>query len=90
MRGLAETLKEHLESSGVAAEGQSTMMQEDALIRVTIAPDGHILSMSLDNPVGDPPLANVVWVALKEMPYQPLPPGMRDPNLQLRVHVSIN
>ena len=90
MRGLAETLKERLESLGVEAEGQSTITQEDALIRITIAPDGHILAMSLENPIGDPPLAKVVWAALKDMPYQPLPPGMRDPDLQVRVHVSVN
>jgi hypothetical protein len=90
MRNLAATMKERMGSSGGKAVSQSTMMQEEAFIRVTIAPDGHILGMSLDNPVGDPVLSKVVWVALKDMPYQPLPTGMRDPNLQLRVHIWMN
>jgi outer membrane biosynthesis protein TonB len=64
--------------------------QGDTLISFTIAPDGHIVAMQLDGSTHDDAINIAAWGAIKGTPYAPLPKGMKDPDLSLRIRFMVN
>ncbi|MGA7156367.1 MAG: energy transducer TonB [Acidobacteriaceae bacterium] len=61
--------------------------QEQALITLTLAPNGKVLSMKLEDRQS-PLLDKAAWTALKTTHFSPPPAGMTDPDLKLRLHFT--
>jgi TonB family protein len=64
--------------------------QGDTLISFTIAPDGRVLAMHLDDSTHDTAINHAAWNAIQDTPYQPPPKGLKDPNLSLRIRFMVN
>jgi TonB family protein len=86
MKSLISDLKKHWLPLANQAANQPHLRQQETIIGITIAPDGHLLAMHLDDSTHNTALDKAAWGAIKEMTFLPPPPGMQDPNLKLRVH----
>jgi TonB family protein len=63
----------------------------ETLIRFTIGPDGKILAMQLDGSTKDDALNHAAWYSITSVgQFDPLPKGMKDPNLTLRIRFMVN
>jgi len=63
----------------------------ETLIRFTIAPDGKLTAMNLDDSTHDVAMDHAAWGAVTSMgQFEPLPKGMKDPNLTLRILFMVN
>jgi TonB family protein len=69
---------------------QSITSKEETVIDFTIAPDGHIFATRLEDSTHDVVLDKAAWSAIKATSYLPPPAGMKEPNLKLRVHFTVN
>jgi TonB family protein len=69
---------------------QSTKNRGETVIDFTIAPDGHIFAMRMEDSTHDVVLDKAAWNATKATSYLPPPAGMKEPNLKLRVHFTVN
>ena len=90
IKELSSGLKKHWLALGAEAENQPLLKQEEAVIDLTIAPDGHPSVMRLANSTQNAALNKAAWNTAKEMTYLPPPAGMRDASLKLRVHFMLN
>jgi TonB family protein len=90
MKNLISDLKKHWVPLATEAANQPLTKQEETLIGFTLAPDGQILSMRLEDSTHDTALDKAAWSATKGTTYLPLPKGMKDPNLKVRVHFVVN
>ena len=63
---------------------------EEAVISLTIAADGRVLAMHLDGSAHDVALDKAAWGAVSGATYGPLPAGLKDAELRLRVHFVVN
>jgi len=90
MKELSSGLKKHWLALGTEAENQPLVKQEETVIDLTIAPDGHLSAMRLTNSTQNAALDKAAWNTAKEMTYLPPPAGMKDSNLKLRVHFVVN
>jgi TonB family protein len=90
MRTLISDLKKHWLAPAGAATNQPLLKQEDTIIDMTIAPDGHLLAMRVEDSTHDSALDKTAWSAAKETNYVALPAGMNDQNLKLRAHFVVN
>jgi TonB family protein len=89
MKSLVADLKKHW-SSQVAQTNHSSSRQQESVITLTIAPNGQISQMKLENPADDSALDQAAWNATKTTSFAPPPAGMTDPNLKLRVHFMVD
>lgn len=80
IRSLIADLKKHW-SSQVAQSPK-----QEAVLTLTIAPNGELSAMKLETPAHDSALNQAAWNAAKTTSFSPTPAGMTDPNLKLRVH----
>ena len=65
--------------------------QGETMIRFTISPDGKLLAMNLDDSTHDLALDHAAWGSIVSVgQFQPLPKGMKDPNLTLRIRFMVN
>jgi TonB family protein len=90
MKNLISDLKKHWLPLVTEAVNQPLLKQEETLINFTIAPDGHLLAMRLENSTHDVALDKAAWSATMGTSYLPLPTGMKDQNLKLRAHFVVN
>jgi TonB family protein len=90
IRELSSGLKKHWLALGTEAENQPLLKQEETVIDLTIAADGHLSAMRLANSTQNAALDKAAWNTAKEMTYLPPPPGMKDSNLKMRVHFVVN
>lgn len=67
---------------------QPSIRSQNAYVTVTIAPDGHILAMQLEDSQHTP-IDKSAWLAVKFAHYKPTPAGMKDPDLKLRLHFTV-
>ena len=72
-----------------SAEGSLTGRPEETVIGITILPDGHLGAMRVNAPAHDEALNKAAWTAVKEMHFAPLPGGMKDAALKLRLHFRV-
>jgi TonB family protein len=89
MRTLISNLKERWIPL-MTGESQPLNSQEETVIDFTIARDGQISAMRMEDSTHDVALDKAAWSATKATPYSPPPAGMREPNLKLRVHFTVN
>jgi len=90
MSGLISEVKKHWVSLVAESTDRQLTKQEESVIRFTIAPDGHISAMQLESTTHDTVLDKTAWNATKGTSYSPLPMGMKDANLQIRIHFIVN
>ncbi len=67
--------------------------QGDTLISMTIAPDGHLAAIHMDGSTHDDAINLAAWNSIKDTLVSfpsPLPKGMKDPNLSLRIRFMVN
>jgi len=67
--------------------------QGETLIRFTILPDGRLMinGMFLDDSTHDDALNRAAWGSITGVgQFEPLPKGMKDPNLTLRIRYMVN
>jgi TonB family protein len=65
--------------------------QGATLIRFTINPDGTIAAMHLDGSTHDDALNRAAWGSITGVgQFPPLPKQFHGPNLELRIHYSVN
>jgi len=89
MRNLVSDLKKHW-SSPAAQSNAPSAKQQEAVLTLTIAPDGQLYAMKLETPGHDSVLNQAAWNAAKTTSFSPSPAGMTDPNLKLRVHFMVD
>jgi len=58
---------------------------DETAISFTIAPDGKVSSMHLDHPTKNEVFDKTAWSAARSAHYPPLPAGLKDSSLKLRV-----
>jgi len=90
IKELSSGLKKHWSALGTEAERHQSQKHEEAVIDLTIAPDGHLSAMRLADSTQNAALDKAAWNTAKEMTYLPPPAGIKDSNLKLRVHFVIN
>ena len=90
VKNLISDLKKQWLPLAKEAASERTKKPEETLIGFTIAPDGRILAMQLENSTHDTALDKAAWKATTGTTYSPLPPELRDINLKLRVHFVVN
>jgi len=90
MRTLISNLKERWIPLMTGEANQPLKSQEETVIDFTIAPDGQISAMRMEDSTHDVALEKAAWSATKATSYSPPPAGMREPNLKLRVHFTVN
>jgi len=90
IKELSSGLKKHWLALGTEAEKQPLLKQEETVIDLTIASDGHLSAMRLENSIHNTALDKAAWNTAKGMTYLPPPMGMRDANLKVRVHFVVN
>ncbi|MDR3735733.1 MAG: TonB family protein [Acidobacteriaceae bacterium] len=68
-----------------------TSLQGETVISFTTAPDGHILAMQVDSSTKSDALNHAAWYSITSVgQFEPLPKGMKDPNLTLRIRFMVN
>jgi TonB family protein len=88
MRNLVSDLKKHWSSP--APPNPPSLKQQEAILTVTIAPNGQLAAMKLETTGHDSVLNQSAWNAAKTTSFSPPPAGMVDPNLKLRVHFMVD
>ena len=68
----------------VATQGQQAKPDETT-ISLTIAPNGQVSAMHLDHPTKNAARDRAAWAAITSTHYPPLPSGLKDSSLKLRV-----
>jgi hypothetical protein len=68
----------------VATPGQQAIPDE-TIISLTIAPNGQVSAMHLDHPTKNAAQDKAAWAAITSTHYPPLPMGLKDSSLKLRV-----
>jgi TonB family protein len=89
IKTLASDLKKHWLPLANTAN-QPPLKQQETAIDITIAPDGHIQAMQLEDSTHNTALDKAAWSAAKETTYLPPPAGIKDQTLKLRVHFTVN
>jgi len=84
MKNLVSDLKKHWSPQTAQS------VQQETVITLTIAPDGQLSAMKLETPIHDSALTQAAWNASKTTTFSPLPAGMADPNLKLRIHFIVD
>ncbi len=56
-------------------------------ISIAIGPDGTLDAVHLDSGVQDEAASKAAWAAITGTTYAPLPPGLREPKLRLRLRI---
>jgi TonB family protein len=84
VRNLVSDLKKHWSSQTAQSN------QQEAVITLTIAPNGQLYAMKLETPGHDSALNQAAWNAAKTTSFSPPPAGMTDPSLKLRVHFMVD
>lgn len=72
------------------AANQPPLKQQQTAIDITIAPDGHIQAMKLEDSTHTIALDKAAWSAAKETTYLPPPTGIKDQTLKLRIHFMVD
>ncbi len=85
MRSLLAEIKAHW-TPVAAAQRERPLEQQKTDVRCTIAPDGTLLAMRLEHASDNAPLDKAAWNATRDAVYGPLPTGLRDAKLEVRVH----
>ena len=67
----------------------SSVREQEADIRFTLASDGKLLAMRLESPQHNGPLDQAAWAATKSAVYAPLPVQLKDGQLELRIHFLV-
>jgi TonB family protein len=90
MRTLISDLKKNWMPLVTEEANQPLKSQQETLITLSIAPDGHIAALRMEDSTHDVALDKAAWNATKATTYSPLPAEMKAPNLKLRVHFTVN
>jgi TonB family protein len=90
VKSLISDLTKHWLPLAKEAVSERTKRPEETLIGFTIAPDGQILAMQLEDSTHDTALDKAAWKATTGTAYSPLPRELKDSNLKLRVHFVVN
>jgi TonB family protein len=90
MKELVSGLRKHWLPLANEAANQPLLKGEATLIDLTIGPDGRLSAMLLESSSHNTALDKAAWKTATAMTYLPLPAGMKDANLKLRVHFVIN
>jgi TonB family protein len=90
IRELSSGLKKHWLVLATEGANQPVLKQEETVIDLTIAPDGHLSAMRLEDSTNNAAVDKAAWNVAKGMTYLPPPTGMRDASLKLRVHFVVN
>jgi TonB family protein len=88
MRILIGDLKKHWLPPAESAN-QAPLKQEETLLRFTIAPDGQISAMRLENPAQDTAFDKAAWKTATTITPMPLPAGMKGSSLTVLVHFTV-
>jgi TonB family protein len=89
IKTLASDLKKHWLPLANAAN-QPPLNRQETAIDITIARDGHIQAMQLQDSTHNTALDKAAWNAAKDTTYLPPPAGIKDQTLKLRVHFLVN
>jgi TonB family protein len=89
-RTLISDLKKHWTPLATDGPTQPLKSQEETLITLSIAPDGHISAMQIEDSTHNAVLDKTAWNATKATACPPLPAGINDSNLKLRIHFLVN
>ena len=90
MKDLSSGLRKQWLALATEAAIQPLLKQEETVIDLTIASDGHLSAMRLEDSTHNTALDKAAWNTAKGTTYLPPPTGMKDANLQLRVHFVVN
>ena len=90
VRELSSGLKKHWLALATEGANQAVLKQEETVIDLTIAPDGRLSAMRLEDSTNNAAVDKAAWNVAKGMTYLPPPTGMRDASLKLRVHFVVN
>ena len=90
IKELSSGLKKHWVALATERANQPVLKQEETVIDLTIAPDGHLSAMRLEDSTNNAVVDKAAWNVAKGMTYLPPPTGMRDASLKLRVHFVVN
>jgi hypothetical protein len=69
-----------------AADGGTSMPQQEAIVVLTISPGGELSALRLESEAQGSPIAQAAWNAANNTAYAPLPTALNDSTLTLRVH----
>jgi TonB family protein len=89
VRILIADLKKHWLPPAAESANQTPLKQEETLLRFTIAPDGQISAMRLENPAQDTAFDKAAWKAATMITPMPLPAGMKGSSLTVLVHFTV-
>ena len=59
---------------------------DETAISLTIAPDGHLIQMKMEHSTGNAAFDRAAWASITSARYSPLPSGMQDSPLKMRIH----
>jgi TonB family protein len=90
IKNLISDLKKHWLAQATETANQPLLKQEETVIDLTIAPDGHVAAMRLENSTHNAAVDKAAWNTAKGVTYLPPPKGMQDANLKLRVHFVVD
>jgi TonB family protein len=90
IKELSSGLKKHWVALATEGANQPALKQEETVIDLTVAPDGHLSAMRLEDSTNNAAVDKAAWNVAKGMTYLPPPTGMRDASLKLRVHFVVN
>ena len=89
VRILITDLKKHWLPLATEAANQTPLRQEETLLRFTIATDGQISAMQLENSAQDTVFDKAAWKAATLITPIPLPAGMKGSSLTVLVHFTV-
>lgn len=90
VRRMMSDLKKHWQPPVAEASNRPLTKPQETAISLTIGRDGQIVAMNLEKRASDVALDKAAWNAAKETSYLPLPSGLKDKDLQLRVRFVVN
>lgn len=91
LKQLSSDIKQHWLTLKNQGTNQPLIQQNDVSIRLTIRPDGSIGAMRLEGSSHDAAIDKAAWGSItREGQFQPLPKSFHEPNLELRVHFTVD
>ena len=91
LKQLSADIKQHWVRPVDQGANQPPFKQVEMSIRLTILPDGKISAMHLEGLLHDEAIERAAWGSItSEGQFQPLPKSFHEPNLELRVHFTVD
>lgn len=86
MKTTLTAIKNQWEPLVAQVEHQPLSTADETVISLTIAPDGHVSAMKLEHSTAEAALDRAAWTAMTSVHYTPLPSGLKEAPLKMRIH----